>query len=58
VTRGPRRLAPQPPSGCSSTRGLDAASARADVDALHRGRVLVLVQSTMGVDELARAIDG
>ena len=38
--------------------GLDAASARADVDALHRGRVLVLVQSTMGVDELARAIDG
>jgi hypothetical protein len=38
--------------------GLDAASARADVDALHRGRVLVLVQSIMGVDELARAIDG
>ena len=38
--------------------GLDEASARADVDALHRGRVLVLVQSAMGVDELARAIDG
>jgi len=38
--------------------GLDEASARADVDALHRGRVLVLVQSAMGVDELARVIDG
>jgi hypothetical protein len=39
--------------------GLDAATARADVAALHAGRVLVLVRSAaMGRDELAAAIDG
>jgi hypothetical protein len=38
--------------------GLDAAAAKADVRALHEGRVLVLVQSMMGVDEIAAAIDG
>jgi hypothetical protein len=38
--------------------GLDEATAAADVDALHQGRVLVLVQSAMGLDVLAAAIDG
>jgi hypothetical protein len=38
--------------------GLDHATARADVDALHRGRVLVLVQSAMDLDAIAAAIDG
>jgi hypothetical protein len=38
--------------------GLDRATAKADVEALHRGRVLVLVQSTIGVEEIAAAIDG
>jgi hypothetical protein len=37
--------------------GLDEAAARADVDALHRGRVLLLVESAMGLDEIARVID-
>jgi hypothetical protein len=37
--------------------GLDQATARADVDALHRGRVLVLVESALGRDEIARVID-
>jgi hypothetical protein len=38
--------------------GLDEATAKADVDALHAGRVLVLVQSAMGLDEIAATIDG
>ena len=38
--------------------GLDEATAESDVDALHHGRVLVLAQSAMGLDELATAIDG
>src|SRR4051794_34569329 len=38
--------------------GLDEATAKADVKALHQGRVLVLVQSAMGLDEIAAAIDG
>jgi hypothetical protein len=38
--------------------GLDTATAKADVDALHRGCVLVLVRSTMQLDEIAGAIDG
>jgi hypothetical protein len=37
--------------------GLDEATAKADVEALHDGRVLVLVQGTMGPDELAAVID-
>jgi hypothetical protein len=38
--------------------GLDKATAKADVEALHRGRVLVLVQSAMGLAEIAAVIDG
>ena len=38
--------------------GLDEATAKADVRALHEGRVLVLVQSAMGLDEITAAIDG
>ena len=38
--------------------GLDEATAKADVEALHRGRVLVLVQSAMRLDEITAAIDG
>jgi hypothetical protein len=38
--------------------GLDEATAKADVVALHEGRVLVLARSAMGLDELAAAIDG
>jgi len=38
--------------------GLDEATAKADVEALHTGRVLVLVQSAMGLDEIAAVIDG
>jgi hypothetical protein len=38
--------------------GLDAATAKADVRALHEGRVLVLVQSPMGLDDIAAVIDG
>ena len=38
--------------------GLDEASAAADVEALHQGRILVLANSPMGVDELAAVIDG
>ena len=37
--------------------GLDEATAKADVEALHTGRVLVLVQSAMGLDEIAAVID-
>src|SRR4029079_15358268 len=37
--------------------GLDEATDKADVEALHEGRVLVLVQGTMGPDELAAVID-
>jgi hypothetical protein len=37
--------------------GLDAATATSDVEALHRGRVLVLVQSAMALDEIAAVID-
>jgi hypothetical protein len=37
--------------------GLDEATARSDVEALHRGRVLVLVQSAMALDEIAAVID-
>jgi len=38
--------------------GLDESTAKADVEALHNGRVLVLVQSAMGLDEIAAVIDG
>jgi hypothetical protein len=38
--------------------GLDEAAADADVEALHRGRVLVLARSGRTVDELAPALDG
>jgi hypothetical protein len=38
--------------------GLDEATATSDVEALHRGRVLVLVQSAMALDEIAALIDG
>jgi hypothetical protein len=38
--------------------GLDEATAEADVEALHDGRVLVLVQSAMGLDHIAAVIDG
>jgi hypothetical protein len=38
--------------------GLDESTAKADVEALHNGRVLVLVQSAMGLDEIAAMIDG
>ena len=37
--------------------GLDEATAAADVKALHDGRVLVLVQSSAALTELARLID-
>jgi hypothetical protein len=37
--------------------GLDRATARADVEALHAGRILVLVQSDLAPDDLAAAID-
>jgi hypothetical protein len=37
--------------------GLDEATAASDVEALHHGRILVLVQSTMALDEVAGAID-
>ncbi len=38
--------------------GLDEATATSDVEALHHGRVLVLVQSAMTLDEIAALIDG
>jgi hypothetical protein len=38
--------------------GLDDATAKADVEALHEGRVLVLVRSDMALQEIAAAIDG
>jgi hypothetical protein len=38
--------------------GLDETAAEADVQALHQGRVMVLVQSAMELDEIAAAIDG
>jgi hypothetical protein len=37
--------------------GLDEAAADADVDALHRGRVLVLVQSPRAAEDVAAALD-
>jgi hypothetical protein len=37
--------------------GLDEATAASDVEALHNGRILVLVQSAMPVDEIAGVID-
>lgn len=37
--------------------GLDEATAASDVEALHHGRVLVLVRSTMALDEVASVID-
>ena len=37
--------------------GLDQATAAADVDALHAGRVLVLVQSDSALDDIAAVID-
>ena len=37
--------------------GLDQATAGADVDALHAGRVLVLVQSESALDDIAAVID-
>jgi hypothetical protein len=37
--------------------GLDEATATSDVEALHRGRVLVLVQSGRALDEIAAVID-
>jgi len=38
--------------------GLDAAAARADVEALHAGRVLVLVETGAAPDAVAAALDG
>jgi hypothetical protein len=38
--------------------GLDEAAAESDVEALHRGRVLVLVRGDVDVRELAAALDG
>ena len=38
--------------------GLDAATARADVEALHAGRVLVLVATGAAPDAVAAALDG
>jgi hypothetical protein len=38
--------------------GLDRATAKADVAALHAGRILVLVESAVEADEIATAIDG
>ena len=37
--------------------GLDQATAAADVDALHAGHVLVLVQSDSALDDIAAVID-
>jgi hypothetical protein len=37
--------------------GLDKATARSDVEALHNGRILVLVRSAMALDEIAAVID-
>ena len=37
--------------------GLDQATAASDVEALHHGRILVLVQSAMALDEIAGVID-
>jgi hypothetical protein len=37
--------------------GLDEATAASDVGALHHGRILVLVQRAMALDELAGVID-
>jgi hypothetical protein len=37
--------------------GLDEATAASDVEALHHGRILVLVQRAMALDELAGVID-
>lgn len=37
--------------------GLDEATATSDVEALHHGRILVLVQSAIGLDEIAGVID-
>jgi hypothetical protein len=37
--------------------GLDAATAASDVEALHHGRILVLVRSTKALDEVARVIE-
>jgi hypothetical protein len=37
--------------------GLDEATAASDVEALHHGRILVLVQSAMALDEIAGVID-
>ncbi len=37
--------------------GLDEATAAADVEALHHGRILVLVESAMALDEIAGVID-
>jgi hypothetical protein len=38
--------------------GLDEAAADADVEALHRGQVLVLARSPRNADELGAALDG
>jgi hypothetical protein len=38
--------------------GLDEATATSDVRALHHGRILVLVESAMALDEIAGVIDG
>jgi hypothetical protein len=37
--------------------GLDEATAKTDVEALHHGRILVLVESAMEFDAIADAID-
>jgi hypothetical protein len=37
--------------------GLDEATAATDVEALHHGRVLVLMQSARALDEIAGLID-
>jgi hypothetical protein len=37
--------------------GLDEATATSDVEALHDGRILVLVRSAVALSEIAAAID-
>jgi hypothetical protein len=37
--------------------GLDEATASTDVEALHRGRILVLIESAIALDEIAGVID-
>jgi len=43
---------------CSSTRASTRRAATSDVEALHHGRILVLVQSAGASDGVAAVIDG